>query len=832
MKRRIAAVFVIIFFIFTSTAYAFDNSSYYSDIKIGLENMTSNQIKVTLNGSYSCLGSTIPSGTTFSLGISGNTLSYNGKTYSELDFVPVNSENTIKLQSGTKVYSYLGNMDFKINSGKILPVNELPIEDYLKGVIGYEMSNSYPIEALKAQAVAARNYALANMDKHRSEGYDLCDTIDCQVYRGYNPSYKNVEEAVDETKGQVLLYGNQLITAYYASSDGGYTENSGNVWPAQLPYLIAKPDTYDTNSWPNGNLTFTSKQIEQTLKTKKYLASTDTFNKINLDTIAKYESGRISNIDVDYTDASGTSHVLSFSKESARTFLGLPSAMYDVFYDTVSDTYTFMGKGYGHGVGMSQVGAKSRANAGQTYDAILSFYYDGTFLNQILSKINTFTSDKSNILTGDKILFSTSCDNQSNLLFKFTVEKDGNVLYTRDYMNNASFEYSPASAGNYKAHVYMKTLSSQNDYDDTASLGFTVYSSPVITSITQSPDLHVKRPVDISVNTTGGSPNSEQYKFEVLYNGTSFSKCDYQNESTYEFTPDKEGSYTVRAYVKDNLSAKDYDSTKEIAVNITSDTSRGSTGTLAINVPVKKGMKNSSVNVLQNCLVKLGYNIGTVDGIFGSKTLSAVVSFQKSKGLTPNGIVDAKTLSALNNEIQKKTGTVSNPVIPPPAVIQNPLNISRILKTGMKGSDVKTVQQVLNKLGYSVGTADGVYGGKTYNAVKTYQTKNKIPVTGTIESKTLASLSANYSVYLNSTASRGTSAISFSISRVLKMGTSGTDVKSLQQALKHLSYTVNITGVFDSQTYNAVRSFQKLNHLTADGIVGTNTAKLINAKLN
>lgn len=831
MKRRIAAIFVVIFFTLTSTAYAFDSSAYNKEIKIGLENMASNQIKVTLNGSYTCLGSMLPAGTSFYLAASGNNINYNGNAYNELNLVPVNDENTIKLQVGAKVYNYLGKMDFKINSGKILPVNELPIEDYLKGVIGYEMSNSYPIEALKAQAVAARNYAISNMDKHRNDGYDLCDTTDCQVYRGYNPLYKNVEKAVDETRGQVLLYGDQLIIAYYASSDGGYTEDSGNVWRNQLPYLIAKPDSFDSNSWPYGDMTFTSKELENTLKDKKYLNPTDTFNKIDLTTIKKFESGRIANIDVDYTDAGGTAHTRSFSKESARTFLGVPSAMYDVFYDAASDTYTFKGKGYGHGVGMSQIGAKNRANSGQAYDTILSFYYDGTYLKQLLSNSKAFTSDKQNILIGNKMLFNTSCDSSSSL-FKFTVEKDGKVLYTRDYMSSASFEYSPQSAGSYTAHVYMKSASSKNEYDDTASLGFTVYSSPVITSISQGPEQHVKRPVEISINTTGGSSSGGQYKFEVLYNGAYFSGCDYQDASTYEFTPDVEGAYTVKAYVKDKLSTRAYDSMKDTVVKVTSDSSRGSTTTLDIQVPVKKGMKNSSVKVLQNCLAKLGYKIGTADGIFGNKTLSAVISFQKSKHLVPNGIVDAKTLSVLNVEIQKKSGPAVSPLTPPPvAVDKNTLNITRTLKKGMKGSDVKTVQQVLTKLGYSTGTADGVYGNKTYNAVRTYQTKNKLPVTGIVESKTVLLLSSNYSAYLNSTASRGTSAYSFSISRLLKKGTSGTDVKNLQQILKHLSFEVNVNGVFDNQTYIAVKSFQKQNHLSVDGIVGTGTARAINARL-
>ncbi len=145
--------------------------------------------------------------------------------------------------------NYLGNMVFTVSSSTLLVVNHLPLEEYLYGVVAYEMSNSFPLEALKAQAVSARGYAA---NRIRSSGtYDLGDTPSDQVYKGYNPAYKRVIQAVNETKGQVLTYNGKIISTFYAASNGGQTELPGNTWGGgaaknqEYPYLVQKDDPYD-----------------------------------------------------------------------------------------------------------------------------------------------------------------------------------------------------------------------------------------------------------------------------------------------------------------------------------------------------------------------------------------------------------------------------------------------------------------------------------------------------------------------------------------------------------------------------------------------------------
>ncbi|TKC17000.1 SpoIID/LytB domain-containing protein [Robertmurraya kyonggiensis] len=143
---------------------------------------------------------------------------------------------------------YLGDIKFTIESGYIRPINSLPLEDYLKGVVPYEMPAEWNVDALKAQAVAARTYALGKINS------TINDTISYQVYGGYvwnSSTYNNSNQAVNETSGQVLRYNNALISAVYSSSNGGHTESNSNYWgSAQVAYLPSKPDPYDPqNSW-------------------------------------------------------------------------------------------------------------------------------------------------------------------------------------------------------------------------------------------------------------------------------------------------------------------------------------------------------------------------------------------------------------------------------------------------------------------------------------------------------------------------------------------------------------------------------------------------------
>lgn len=338
---------------------------------------------LTLNGNYTMNGRTVPSGAILNV-VSGTTnLLVDGISYTQVQLVPENPSNTIRLDNGIRVLSYLGTIDLKSEASSIMAYNTIDIESYLKGVVPFEMSDYFPLEALKAQAVAARNFALKKMGTRSALGYDFDDTILFQVYGGYNPNYRNAIKAVEDTKGMVLLYNSELVEALYSSSNGGYTEASENVWGNYCYYLRSKPDPSENELWPKGDITFSNQQIDTTLKSRGYLDETYSFVKIDINSISKFESGRIDSLSVVYKDQSGTELTTYIRKESARTFLALPSSLYTVSYDEASGIYTFSGRGYGHGLGMSQIGAKNRAQSGQAFEDILKFYYEGTHIEAI-----------------------------------------------------------------------------------------------------------------------------------------------------------------------------------------------------------------------------------------------------------------------------------------------------------------------------------------------------------------------------------------------------------------------------------------------------------------
>ena len=141
---------------------------------------------------------------------------------------------------------YRGNL-LVLNMGSGLNViNDVELESYLMGVVPSEMPSGWNLEAHKAQAIAARSYALANTGKRARQGYDLKDTPEDQAYGGASSETRKTNAAVMQTKGQVLVYGNKIIPAYYHSSSGGYTVNAGSVWFKDLPYIKSVP-SFDGN---------------------------------------------------------------------------------------------------------------------------------------------------------------------------------------------------------------------------------------------------------------------------------------------------------------------------------------------------------------------------------------------------------------------------------------------------------------------------------------------------------------------------------------------------------------------------------------------------------
>ena len=152
----------------------------------------------------------------------------------------------------TKRRWYRGEFIIENRGGKLVVINNLPLEDYLLGVVPAEMPSKWSYEALKAQAIAARSYAIANRGKRASHGYDLKDTPEDQAYGGASSETATTNSAVIETKGVVITYNQRVIPAYYSASAGGHTTNSGAVWNKDLPFLKSVP-SFDEGIKKNGH---------------------------------------------------------------------------------------------------------------------------------------------------------------------------------------------------------------------------------------------------------------------------------------------------------------------------------------------------------------------------------------------------------------------------------------------------------------------------------------------------------------------------------------------------------------------------------------------------
>ena len=214
-----------------------------------------------------------------------------------------------------KGYQYYGAFEYRRNGGNITVINRLTMQDYVKGVVPYEMSASWPVEALKAQAMCARTYAYSNFNKHGAD-FDICAGTHCQAYQGVSKASENSDRAVDETLGQYILYNGELIDAVYHSSDGGATEDAENVWGYATPYLRGVEDTYeDLDSAINGRWSFsyTPAELTSILNAKGYDAA------LIADAYVE-EFTRMGNVrKVTFVDVNGKK--FSFEKEKARTII-------------------------------------------------------------------------------------------------------------------------------------------------------------------------------------------------------------------------------------------------------------------------------------------------------------------------------------------------------------------------------------------------------------------------------------------------------------------------------------------------------------------------------
>ncbi len=315
--------------------------------------------------------------------------------------------------------SYRGGATASLYNGRVQGINLVLMDHYLYGVLPKEMSPSWPLEALKAQAIAARNFAESSRSKHAEKGYDLCDTTDCQVYGGMAIEAPATNRAVDETSDLRLYYGDDLVQCYYHANSGGHTASVENVWSRGAAYLVGKPDPYsDGTPSERWSATYTREEIERTLAQAGYRIG---------DLIAVTVEEVAQDFRVQRITFRGNRDSVTLEKEAVRRIFGYTtfrSIWYEVDFggnmymrdavtsragetrglvvrsiggdealggslyaatdrgitavETTGDEITFAGQGFGHGIGMSQWGARTMAEEGATFEEILTFYYTNT----------------------------------------------------------------------------------------------------------------------------------------------------------------------------------------------------------------------------------------------------------------------------------------------------------------------------------------------------------------------------------------------------------------------------------------------------------------------
>ncbi len=273
---------------------------------------------------------------------------------------------------------YYGDIAFLRHSGgNMTVVSYVNMEDYVKGVIPYEMSSSWPKEALKAQALCARTYIASNINQYWEYGFDITNDTYSQVYHGTASANSVTDAAVEETKNLYVTYDGRLASTLYFSSDGGATENSENVFVTALPYLRGKLDPYEEAidfTYKTWQYEFTPAQITSKLNARGYgLGTVTSFD-------AQYtEVGNMGTLT--FYDANGNS--ASLTKTNNYSVLGLPGINFTIEFDEAAGLYKIDGGGWGHNVGMSQWGAYSMAQVyGLNYAQILSFYYTGVDISR------------------------------------------------------------------------------------------------------------------------------------------------------------------------------------------------------------------------------------------------------------------------------------------------------------------------------------------------------------------------------------------------------------------------------------------------------------------
>jgi len=477
-------------------------------VRVYLSSIASNtSVDLTIDGSYSIGGDAsraIARGTKVNVRNSGGTLimTMNGQSQTmgsrmKLRRHSTSGNNGVTITQARKPQSlYPGDIELIAKGGNVQIIVHVYMEDYMRGVLPYEMDNHFPLEALKAQAVAARTYALKKMSA-QSSTYDLVDTTSDQVYNGTPTGNDRCEQAVRETAGVVGTVGGEYMASYYTASNGGQTESVANAWGSgSYSYLQIRDDPYDLRNTASvaKSVTFyhdgTTSVSALTQLLREEAAAKVGAGSVNIEAITsvrahspKYaEPSRVySKVDVGLRLAGyGNVTVTLDYFNQMESLCGMSINVLKNETLAVTETvggFKLTARRFGHGVGMSQRGAQQMGKEGVPYDQILDFYYPGIVLTKydmtrtILPSIDGTQGEYSETITDAKTAVVTLSNPLDSLNLRAQANTTSSILATMAHGTQVTLlemdsAWSRVQYGTLSGYVKNEYISVQEDAAD------------------------------------------------------------------------------------------------------------------------------------------------------------------------------------------------------------------------------------------------------------------------------------------------------------------------------------------------------------------------------